>query len=172
MADYGSYFIQEGSPINQGYVLKVDRIIQTQEDLDYVEELSKKYKEITDENGNVTGRKDYFQTYKRPELGDVLYKDMNGDGTLDDNDRIKRGHGTAPRFFYDINVGFEYKGFDFSMLMSGTGNYYVQSPFRPQRSCRSPKMLAASLNAFFGLLRFTASPMVLRFRRTLRSAKA
>lgn len=126
MADYGSYFIQEGSPINQGYVLKVDRIIQTQEDLDYVEELSKKYKEITDENGNVTGRKDYFQTYKRPELGDVLYKDMNGDGTLDDNDRIKRGHGTAPRFFYDINVGFEYKGFDFSMLMSGTGNYYVQ----------------------------------------------
>jgi hypothetical protein len=41
MADYGSYFIQEGSPINQGYVLKVDRIIQTQEDLDYVEELSK-----------------------------------------------------------------------------------------------------------------------------------
>lgn len=74
----------------------------------------------------MTGRKDYFQTYKRPELGDVLYKDMNGDGTLDDNDRIKRGHGTAPRFFYDINVGFEYKGFDFSMLMSGTGNYYVQ----------------------------------------------
>lgn len=46
----------------------------------------------------MTGRKDYFQTYKRPELGDVLYKDMNGDGTLDDNDRIKRGHGTAPRF--------------------------------------------------------------------------
>lgn len=44
MADYGSYFIQEGSPINQGYVLKVDRIIQTQEDLDYVEELSKNTK--------------------------------------------------------------------------------------------------------------------------------
>ena len=46
------------------------------------------------------------------------------------------------------------------------------APFRPRRSCRSPKMLAASLNAFFGLLRFTAPPMVLRFSRTLRSAKA
>ena len=46
------------------------------------------------------------------------------------------------------------------------------APFRPRRGGRSPKMLAASLNAFFGLLRFTAPPMVLRFRRTLRSAKA
>ena len=46
------------------------------------------------------------------------------------------------------------------------------APFRPQRGCRSPKMLAASLNAFLGLLRFTAPPMVLRFRRTLRSARA
>ena len=44
------------------------------------------------------------------------------------------------------------------------------APFRPRRGSRSPKMLAASLNAFFGLLRFTAPPMVLRFRRTLRSA--
>ena len=46
------------------------------------------------------------------------------------------------------------------------------APFRPRRGSRSPKMLAASLNAFFGLLRFTAPPMVLRFRRTLRSARA
>ena len=46
------------------------------------------------------------------------------------------------------------------------------APFRPRRSCRSTKMLAASLNAFFALLRFTAPPMVLRFRRTLRSARA
>ena len=46
------------------------------------------------------------------------------------------------------------------------------APFRPRRGSRSPKMLAASLNAFFGLLRFTAPPMVLRFSRTLRSARA
>ena len=46
------------------------------------------------------------------------------------------------------------------------------APFRPRRRGRSTKMLAASLNAFFVLLRFTAPPMVLRFRRTLRSARA
>ena len=42
----------------------------------------------------------------------------------------------------------------------------------PEGVVEAPKMLAASLNAFFGLLRFTAPPMVLRFRRTLRSARA
>ena len=46
------------------------------------------------------------------------------------------------------------------------------APFRPRRRSRSTKMLAASLNAFFVLLRFTAPPMVLRFRRTSRSARA
>ena len=46
------------------------------------------------------------------------------------------------------------------------------SPLSDPEGSRSPKKLAASLNAFFSLLRFTAPPMVLRFRRTLRSAKA
>ncbi|RAW53217.1 hypothetical protein C4N26_11665 [Faecalibacterium prausnitzii] len=55
---------------------------------------------------------------------------------------------------------------------AGSTRKGLLAPFRPRRGCRSPKMLAASLNAFFGLLRFTASPRVLRFSRTLRSAKA
>lgn len=38
----GSLIIKEGLPINTEYVLLVDRIIQTQEDLDLVEELAKK----------------------------------------------------------------------------------------------------------------------------------
>lgn len=37
----GSLIIKEGLPINTEYVLLVDRIIQTQEDLDLVEELAK-----------------------------------------------------------------------------------------------------------------------------------
>ena len=35
------------------------------------------------------------------------------------------------------------------------------APFRPQRSCRNGKKLAASLNAFFSFLRFAASQLVL-----------
>ena len=67
-----------------------------------------------------------FASYGRPELGDVLYRDTNNDHIIDENDRVPMGHGDTPRFFYDINLGFEYKGFDFSMLMSGTGSYKVQ----------------------------------------------
>lgn len=59
-------------------------------------------------------------------MGDVLYKDMNGDGVLDDDDRVARGHGDTPRLMFNFNLGFEYKGFDFSTVMSGTGNYKVQ----------------------------------------------
>ena len=46
------------------------------------------------------------------------------------------------------------------------------APFRPRRRSRSGKMLAASLNAFFSFLHFTASPMALCLSRTLRPAKA
>ena len=76
-----------------------------------------------DENGNKVNP---FASYGRPELGDILYKDMNDDHIIGDDDRVPMGHGNMPRFFYDINLGFGYKGFDFSMLMSGTSSYKVQ----------------------------------------------
>ena len=40
------------------------------------------------------------------------------------------------------------------------------APFRPRRGCRNGKKLAASLNAFFSFLRFTASPKILCLRKT------
>ena len=116
----GSTMIKEGLPINVQYVLVADRIVQTQEDLDYVQWLADN---STDKDGN---KVDPFSKYKRPELGDVLYKDMNDDGILSDEDKVPMGHGDTPRFFYDINWGCEWKGFDFSMLMSGTGKQNVQ----------------------------------------------
>jgi len=39
------------------------------------------------------------------------------------------------------------------------------APFRPRRSCRNGKKLAAALKAFFSFLRLAASQLVLRFRR-------
>lgn len=117
----GSTIIKEGLPIKSEYVLLVDRIVQTQEDLDYVQSL------VDNAPIGADGIKvDPFAQYKRPELGDVLYKDTNHDGVFNDDDRVVRGHGNTPRFYYGINLGCEYKGFDFSMLMSGTGSYKVQ----------------------------------------------
>lgn len=117
----GSTMIKEGYPINIQYILIADRIIQTQEDLDYVQSL------IDNAPIGEDGKKvNPFQTYKRPELGDVLYRDTNGDGIFNDDDRVTMGHGNTPRLFYSINLGCEWKGFDFSMLMSGTGSQKVQ----------------------------------------------
>lgn len=112
--------IKEGYAINTQYVLVADRIIQTQADLDYVQSL-------IDNAPIVDGVKvDPFKTYKRPELGDILYKDMDHNGIFNDNDRTPMGHGDTPRFLYNLTLGFEYKGFDFSTVLSGTGSYKIQ----------------------------------------------
>ncbi|MDE5919234.1 MAG: TonB-dependent receptor, partial [Duncaniella sp.] len=116
----GVYKTQEGKPINQLYVITVDRIVRDQADLDYVQSL-------VDKNPS------YFSTYQRPELGDFLYRDANGDGKLDTADRVEIGHGTVPRFSYGASLGLEWNNFDFSILFQGVGNhqvYYNNQAFR------------------------------------------
>ena len=108
----GVYKIQEGKPINQLYVLQVDRIVRDEQDMAYVQSL-------VDQNP------DYFATYQRPELGDFLFKDSNNDGKLDADDRVEIGHGNMPRFTYGANLGLSWNGFDLSMLLQGVGNYQV-----------------------------------------------
>lgn len=121
MSIKGSTMILEGYGINTQYVLIADRIIQTQEDLDYVQSL------IDNAPLDANGKKiNPFQKYKRPELGDVLYKDTNNDYIFSDDDRVARGHGDTPRFMYNFTIGFDYKGFDFSTVLSGTGSQKVQ----------------------------------------------
>lgn len=116
----GSKMIKEGYPINVQYVLIADRIIQTQADLDYVQSL-------IDNAPIIDGKKvDPFKTYKRPVMGDVLYKDTDGNHILNDDDRVARGYGNSPRFMYNFTLGFDYKGFDFSTVLSGTGNQKEQ----------------------------------------------
>ena len=76
---------------------------------------------------------DYFATYQRPGLGDFLYRDANGDGRLDTNDRVEIGHGTLPRLTFGANIGLSWNNFDFSMLFQGVGNhqvYYNNQAFR------------------------------------------
>ena len=47
-------------------------------------------------------------------MGDLIYEDRNGDGLINDDDRVYAGHG-APEFEIGLVANVYYAGFDFSM---------------------------------------------------------
>jgi TonB-linked SusC/RagA family outer membrane protein len=51
--------------------------------------------------------------------GDLIYKDLNGDGKLDANDRKVLGN-SIPKITYSSNITLKYKGFDLSAFFQGT----------------------------------------------------
>ena len=54
-------------------------------------------------------------------LGDIVYKDLNGDGKIDAEDQTRVGMPTMPHFTYGIDFSLSYKGFSLSGLFYGTG---------------------------------------------------
>ncbi|WP_448702854.1 SusC/RagA family TonB-linked outer membrane protein [Mucilaginibacter sp. AW1-3] len=60
----------------------------------------------------------------KPQPGDIKYQDLNGDGVINQNDVTAIGS-TKPLFFYGVNLGFSWKGFDVSVLFQGVQNRNV-----------------------------------------------
>lgn len=58
--------------------------------------------------------------------GDVRFKDLNGDGIINDSDRDYLGSG-LPTFNYGINLSARYKDFDFTIFGQGSGGNYINS---------------------------------------------
>ena len=58
-----------------------------------------------------------------PRLGDLKYKDLTGDGIIDERDQAPIGNGDLPRYYYGISGGFQYKDFELSFLFQGVGKY-------------------------------------------------
>jgi TonB-linked SusC/RagA family outer membrane protein len=58
-------------------------------------------------------------TYAGAKAGSFIYKDVNGDGKIDANDRTWIGN-PNPKFTYGLNLNANYKGFDFSMVLYGS----------------------------------------------------
>lgn len=69
-------------------------------------------------------------------VGDIKYKDLNGDGVINNGDPNDKEHGVGtlenhgdmkvignslPDFEYGFNIGLDYKGFDFSIYFQGVG---------------------------------------------------
>lgn len=58
--------------------------------------------------------------------GDIRFKDLNGDGVINAEDRDYLGSG-LPSMTYGINFSGNYKQFDFSMFASGLGGHKINS---------------------------------------------
>jgi len=56
-----------------------------------------------------------------PVPGDIKYKDLNNDGVIDQLDQAALGT-SNPLITYGTTLGFNYNGFDFSMLVQGVAN--------------------------------------------------
>jgi TonB-linked SusC/RagA family outer membrane protein len=76
----------------------------------------------TDEFGNI------LQPLAKP--GDMKFKDLNGDGRINAEDRTVIGN-PEPDFSYGWRVNLEYRAFDFSFLFSGTYGNDVLNAVKP-----------------------------------------
>ena len=106
MSISGANLIWEGHSINSQYMLRVDRILQTDEDMKLVEKM-------------LENNPKAFAAFGKPEKGDLLYKDVNGDGVIDNNDKEIVSDGTNPKFTFGLNLNAAWKGFDISALLQG-----------------------------------------------------
>lgn len=59
--------------------------------------------------------------------GDIKYKDVNGDGKIDDNDRVAIGATTKPNFTYGFGISAQWKGLDVNVHFQGVGksSYFI-----------------------------------------------
>ena len=99
------YLRQTGRPVGVMYGLVADGFFTSKEEI---------------ENSPV------IEGFKNIQPGDIKYKDLNGDKVINEFDRTVIG-GDKPYSYFGINLGFEWKGLEFSMLWQGAYNrdYYL-----------------------------------------------
>ena len=80
----------------------------------------------------INSHSDEFGNLLQPdaEPGDFRFKDLNGDGILNELDRKIIGN-PEPKFTYGINLNLEYKGFSLNMLFTGTFGNDMLNAIRP-----------------------------------------
>ncbi len=109
----GNTLIWEGHPISCHYLYVVDRILQTDEDMQYL-------MNIIDNAKVIDGVRQNPFPLGTPERGDILYKDINGDGLIDANDRTIVSDGARPKYNLGLTIDAGWKGIDFSMTIDGS----------------------------------------------------
>lgn len=81
--------------------------------------------------------------------GDVRFKDLNGDGIIDDKDRAFIGS-PHPDILLGANLGFDFRGFDFTaFLQGGFGNSVYNIMDYNLRAFHDNNALAGTWNRFY-----------------------
>lgn len=55
--------------------------------------------------------------------GDIKYRDVNGDGVINDFDKVPLGYPSTPEIQYGFGGSFGYKNFDFSLFFQGSSRF-------------------------------------------------
>lgn len=115
MAISGANLIWEGHSINSQYLLRVEKLLQTDEDMKLVQQM------IDNAPVGENGKKvNPFAAFGTPEKGDLLYKDVNRDGVIDNNDKEIVSDGPNPKFMMGMNLNAAWRGIDLSILLQGS----------------------------------------------------
>lgn len=60
-------------------------------------------------------------SFGQPRIGDLIYKDQNNDGIIDERDQVPVGKSHIPLFSYGISAGFRYRGLELNLHFQGAG---------------------------------------------------
>lgn len=105
---YGTNTInREGYAIGSYYGLNTIGIYRTEADLNRTNSKG----EIITQNGAA------------PQLGDIMYEDVDDSGNIDSNDRVIVGN-PFPKLTYSFNLGLRWKGFDLTTFWQGQAGVY------------------------------------------------
>ena len=63
------------------------------------------------------------QSWGTVQPGDIKYKDVNGDGIVDDGDRVAIGATDTPSLVYGLGASVSWRGFDLNLHFQGAGKY-------------------------------------------------
>lgn len=103
------YMQRTGKPFQQYFGLIADGFYNT-------------WEEVNDPNRPVS-----MWNGNKIQPGDVKYRDVNGDGVIDNYDMVPIGYSPFPEISYGFSFGGNYKNFDFSVLFQGAARSSKQA---------------------------------------------